>query len=568
MVRVVDFATGTAAGIETLPGSGGSADPETMAPTEGTVRPEFATASPIAPSEDIPAAERFEDVTAAEHLADLAAADRLAEIPAGEDVAAAGRRGAVPAGRLWELRYVRSLLLADLVVALIAGAIGFGLRFGPEVTHYNRGYLLLASVLPVAWIGALASNQAYDKRHLFVGPAEYERVFRAGVALAAGTTFVAYAADVRMARGYVLIVLPLAVLATVLVRFGLRKRLHRSRAQGRNLRRVMVIGHQQAIADLCGQLCRQRFHGLEVVGACVPAHQSSSRPTTILPELGVPVYGTFAEAPGAVLAAGADTVIVLSCPELDGVTLRRLAWELERDDIDLILSSSLIDVAGGRTTIRPVDGLPMLHVEHARLRGSRRLAKEVFDRCGALALLVLLAPVLAVVAVLVRLDSPGPAMFRQHRVGRGGELFPIYKFRTMYADAEARLTGLQERNEHDGVLFKIRDDPRITRVGRHLRRFSLDELPQLMNVLTGHMSLVGPRPPLPAEVAVYPQDMRRRLVVKPGLTGLWQVSGRADLPWEETIRLDLRYVENWSLSLDLVILLRTVTAVVRTSGAY
>ncbi len=551
MVQVVDFATGTAAGIETLPGPGGSPGPDTMTPTGGTARPEQIASLPAgrASAEARPEEARPEEALPAQAL-----------LP--------GRRAALPAGRRWESRYVRSLLLADLVVALIAGAVGFGLRFGPEVTHYNQGYLLLASVLPVAWIVALASNQAYDKRHLFVGPAEYERVFRAGVALAAGTTFVAYAADVRMARGYVLIVLPLAVLVTVLVRFALRKRLHRARGRGRNLRRVMVIGHQQAIAAVCGQLSRQRFHGLEVVGACVPAHQLASRPATILPELDVPVYGTLSEVPGAVLAADADTVIVLSCPELDGVTLRRLAWKLERDDIDLIVSSSLIDVAGARTTIRPVDGLPMLHVEHARLRGSGRLAKEVFDRCGALALLVLLAPVLAVVALLIRFDSPGPAMFRQHRVGRNGELFPIYKFRTMYVDAESRLTALQERNEHDGVLFKIRNDPRITRIGRYLRRFSLDELPQLMNVLSGDMSLVGPRPPLPAEVAVYPRDMRRRLVVKPGLTGLWQVSGRADLPWEETIRLDLRYVENWSLSLDLVILLRTVTAVVRTSGAY
>jgi exopolysaccharide biosynthesis polyprenyl glycosylphosphotransferase len=196
------------------------------------------------------------------------------------------------------------------------------------------------------------------------------------------------------------------------------------------------------------------------------------------------------------------------------------------------------------------------------------MVKEVVDRCAALLLLVALAPVMAAVAVSIRAGSPGPALFRQPRVGRGGTEFRIVKFRTMHVDAEARLAELRARNEHDGVLFKIRDDPRVTRLGRYLRRFSLDELPQLFNVLAGQMSLVGPRPPLPAEVAVYPSDMLRRLVVKPGLTGLWQVSGRADLSWEEAVRLDLRYVENWSLSLDLVILLRTVTAVLRTSGAY
>jgi exopolysaccharide biosynthesis polyprenyl glycosylphosphotransferase len=467
-----------------------------------------------------------------------------------------------PATYRWrgaEARYVRILLLADPLVALLAGGAGFGLRFG-SITHYNRGYLLLTALLPLAWVAVLAMSQAYEKRHLFVGTAEYERVFRAGVALAAALTFCAYALDTRLARGYVVIVLPLTLLATLVVRFGARKRLHRARQRGEYLRRVLVVGHRCAVGELCQQLRRERYHGLEVVGACVPADGGA--------ELPVPVCGTFADTGAAVAAARADTVIVLSCPELDGVALRRLAWQLERDDVDLIVASALIDVACGRTTIRPVDGLPMLHVEHPRLRGARRMAKEVVDRCGALLLLIALAPVLLAVAALIRAGSPGPVLFRQSRVGRGGAEFRIVKFRTMYEDAEARLAELRARNEHDGVLFKIRDDPRVTHLGRYLRRFSLDELPQLFNVLAGQMSLVGPRPPLPAEVAVYPSDMLRRLVVKPGLTGLWQVSGRADLSWEEAVRLDLRYVENWSLSLDLVILLRTVTAVLRTSGAY
>ncbi|WP_239076455.1 sugar transferase [Actinocatenispora rupis] len=475
-------------------------------------------------------------------------------------------RAARPRRCGWENRYLRVVLAADVLVALAVGAVAFGVRFG-VVTTYNQGYLALAALLPAVWALVLGFAQAYDKRHLFVGTAEYQRVLRAGVTLAAGLTFVSYAADIRLARGYVVIVLPLTVLATVVVRFALRKRLHRARSRGRHLRRVVVMGHRRAVADLCRQLRRERYHGLEVVGACVPERRP--RPTLgPVPDLGVPVYGTFADAPEAVTVAGADTVVVLSCPELDGVALRRLGWQLERDDVDLIVASALIDVAGGRTTIRPVDGLPMLHVEHARLRGSRRVAKEIVDRCGAALLLVGLAPLLAAVALLIRADSPGPALFRQPRVGRGGALFDIVKFRTMYTDAEARLAELRGANEGAGVLFKMRDDPRVTRVGRYLRRFSLDELPQLVNVLAGQMSLVGPRPPLPAEVAEYPEDMLRRLVVKPGLTGLWQVSGRSDLPWEEAIRLDLRYVENWSLSLDLVILLRTVTAVVRTSGAY
>jgi exopolysaccharide biosynthesis polyprenyl glycosylphosphotransferase len=261
-------------------------------------------------------------------------------------------------------------------------------------------------------------------------------------------------------------------------------------------------------------------------------------------------------------------VIVLSCPELDGHALRRLAWRLERDEVDLIVASALVDVAGDRTTIRPVDGLPMLHVEHPRLGGAARVVKEIVDRVGAASLIVLMSPLLLTLAVCIRRESPGPVLFRQVRVGRDGQQFLMYKFRSMRLDAEARLAEIQHLNEYDGVLFKVRNDPRVTPVGRWLRRLSLDELPQLFNVLRGHMSLVGPRPPLPEEVAAYPDDVRRRLAVKPGMTGLWQVSGRSDLPWEEAVRLDLRYVENWSLSLDLVIMMRTVSAVTRSSGAY
>jgi exopolysaccharide biosynthesis polyprenyl glycosylphosphotransferase len=260
--------------------------------------------------------------------------------------------------------------------------------------------------------------------------------------------------------------------------------------------------------------------------------------------------------------------MVLSCPELDGAMLRRLAWELERDDIDLIVSSSLVDTAGDRITVRPVDGLPMMHIEHPRLGGARRLVKSVFDVTVAALLLVLAAPLFLAIAAMIKLDSPGPVFFRQTRVGRHGETFAMFKFRTMYVDAELRLEAMREQNEHNGVLFKIRADPRVTRLGRVLRRYSLDELPQLINVMLGDMSLVGPRPPLPAEVEQYPQDMRRRLVVKPGMTGLWQVSGRSDLSWDESIRLDLRYVENWSLTADLVILMRTAMVVLRGSGAY
>jgi exopolysaccharide biosynthesis polyprenyl glycosylphosphotransferase len=331
---------------------------------------------------------------------------------------------------------------------------------------------------------------------------------------------------------------------------------------------VILVGHEQAVHETNRRLQRERFHGMAVVGVCLPRVPVLGRVMLRGQQSLPPVYGTFDEVAQAVARAQADTVIVLSCPELDGAALRRLAWKLERDDIDLIVASTLVDVAGDRTTIRPVDGLPLLHVEHPRLKGARRFFKAIFDRIASLLGLIALSPVLLAIAALVKVTSSGPVIFKQVRVGKNGGRFVIYKFRTMYADAEARLAELRHLNENDGTLFKIKKDPRVTPVGRWLRRLSLDEIPQLLNVLKGDMSLVGPRPPLPREVDEYPFDMRRRLVVKPGLTGLWQVSGRSDLSWEESIKLDLRYVENWSLSMDLMILARTMLAVWRSSGAY
>ncbi|MEV4543742.1 sugar transferase [Micromonospora echinaurantiaca] len=470
----------------------------------------------------------------------------------------------------WQSRYLATLCLVDLAVGLVSAAAAMVGRFGQETAEpVNRGHLWLTITLPFAWILVLTLNRAYETRYLFVGNDEYARVFRSGLALIATLAVVSLAFDFRLARGYVVVAMPLTTVAGVAMRYLLRQRLHRSWARGERLHRVILVGHEAAVAEMARRLRRERYHGLGVVGACLPYGVADPLPPRAAGPL-PPVLGTFEDVATAVARSGADTVVVLSCPEMAGAALRRLGWQLERDEVALIVASSLVDVTGDRTTIRPVDGLPMLHVEHPRLKGGPRFVKAVTDRVSALLLLVLAAPLLIAIALLIRLspDAGGPAIFRQERVGRNGRLFVIYKFRTMYLDAEDRLADLLHRNETDGELFKMRDDPRVTPVGRWLRRLSLDELPQLVNVVRGDMSLVGPRPPLPREVANYPPDMRRRLVVKPGLTGLWQVSGRSDLSWEESIRLDLSYVENWSLTMDLAILVRTLSAVIRSSGAY
>jgi exopolysaccharide biosynthesis polyprenyl glycosylphosphotransferase len=282
------------------------------------------------------------------------------------------------------------------------------------------------------------------------------------------------------------------------------------------------------------------------------------------------VLGTLDRVREIAVAHRVTAIAVAGDHGLDRDFLRSLAWSLEGTEIELMVAPTVMVCVGPRIHIRPVAGLPLLHIEKPELRGGRRLLKIVVDRVLAALILLALLPLLLSVAVLVRATSAGPALFRQRRVGRDGRLFTLLKFRTMYVDAEARREQLAELDVHhgDGPLFKVRHDPRVTRVGRFLRRYSIDELPQLVNVLRGDMSLVGPRPPLPAEVETYVGPTGRRMLVSPGLTGLWQISGRADLEWHESVRLDLYYVENWSLALDALILWKTVPAVLRHRGAY
>ncbi|MEW9529015.1 sugar transferase [Microbispora sp. NPDC049125] len=446
-----------------------------------------------------------------------------------------------------------------MLCALLGGLTAVVMRFG-EVTPYVAPYVMLSGALPVLWACALGLARAYEPRLIGVGSEEFRRIARSGFTMVAAVAITAYVTRTEPARGYVVIALPLTTVLTLAARYGLRRRLHRRRARGEDcVRRVVAVGHRAAVEELAARFRRERYHGMDVVAACLPAGDAG-------PVEGVPVLGDFTDVPLVVEQMGADTVAVLACPELDGTALRRLAWRLERGRTDLVVAPALMEVAGPRTAIRPVAGLPLLHVEHPELAGARQLVKNVFDRLVAGAVLVLLAPLLAAVALAVRATSPGPALFRQTRVGRDGVEFTIMKFRTMRRDAESRKVELV--SDAEGVLFKVRRDPRVTPLGARLRRHSLDELPQLINVLKGDMSLVGPRPPLPEEVARYGDDVRRRLVVRPGLTGLWQVNGRSDLSWEESVRLDLRYVENWSLMLDLQILWKTWSAVARGAGAY
>ena len=469
--------------------------------------------------------------------------------------------GRLAARRLssWTRDYLRKAALADFGCAILGVFVAAQLRFGNDVTG---AYVALSLALPVLWLAALWLAGGYDPRFIGTGSDEFRKVLNAGVGLTAALAIFSYAVNLELSRGYVVIALPSVTLFDLFARYGIRKRLHHQRGAGRCMLNVVAVGHEPAVADLVKELHRDRYHGFSVVGACVV------QPGECGEVAGVPVYGGFDDVTAAVKAFGADTVAVLACPEIDGIRLRGLAWELEKTGTDLCVSPALLDVAGPRTTIRPTAGLTLLHVDHPQLSGLRLVVKDLFDRCVAAAALLLLFPLLTLLGLTIWLSDRGPALFTQVRVGKDGRAFRIYKFRTMVVDAEQRKAELFATNETDGILFKLRNDPRVTSVGAHLRRWSVDELPQLINVFLGDMSLVGPRPALPDEAQKYAEHVHRRLVVKPGITGLWQVSGRSDLSWDESVRLDLRYVENWSFALDLQILWKTIAVLVRRSGAY
>jgi exopolysaccharide biosynthesis polyprenyl glycosylphosphotransferase len=460
--------------------------------------------------------------------------------------------------RVEQGRYAQWAMVVDLTaVALATGAYAL-LGNAPAASLPGVGLFVLGLTAT-----GLGLARAWDPAVQGSGSAEFTRLLRgfAGTAVAIGLIILALA--LPFGRPLALAVLPLGALLAALGRLVLRRRLHQHRRAGRGLARVLVVGTEEGAATMVERTRRHPEHGWLVTGICTPTGRGRDGDTVA----GVPVLGDLDSVPALGRSGAFDVVTVGFAPGWTPHRLQELAWHLEHGHAELAVDPGLMEVAGPRLHVASVDGLPLLRLTHPAFDGFPRLLKGAVDRVAALVILAVLALPMLLIAAAVALDR-GPVFFLQRRVGVGGREFRMVKFRSMVVDAEARLAELKERNEGNDVLFKMRQDPRVTAVGAVLRRYSLDELPQLFNVLTGSMSLVGPRPPLPSEVAGYANDARRRLLVKPGMTGLWQVSGRSDLSWEESVRLDLRYVENWTIALDAEILVRTVHAMVRGDGAY
>jgi exopolysaccharide biosynthesis polyprenyl glycosylphosphotransferase len=470
-----------------------------------------------------------------------------------------GRGSVPPAG---------TYVVADVAAITVSLGIAHLMRFGVSAALLpgpNIPYVLVALFAVPVWLGVLALAGCYDRRILGVGSDEYRRVLNGGVHYLAVVALAHFLGRLVIARGYVGVLIPVALVLTLLVRFGLRLWLHRQRRRGRYVHRLILVGTPEAVVEVGQHLVRSEWSGFLLVGLCVDTG-AADIPALTVGARSVPVVGSPADLAAAIDLCSADSVAITT--ESKPGELRALAAELAGTDVDLLVAPAIADVAGPRTVVRDVAGLSLLHVEEPTFTGPQRVAKEVFDRASAAAALLVLAPLFLLVALAVKLDSPGPVFYRQTRVGRDGRRFSMVKFRTMVVDADRLRAELEHRNEADGLLFKLRTDPRVTRTGRFLRRYSIDELPQILNVLRGEMSMVGPRPPLPAEVDLYERHVNRRLLVKPGITGLWQVSGRSDLPWDEAVRLDLYYVDHWSPTMDLTIIAKTFSAVIRGAGAY
>jgi len=454
---------------------------------------------------------------------------------------------------------------AILVVSLVAAykardLVDFLLPLGtvPEDVILRSGALML-----VAWLAVIVVQGGYNVRNFGSGSEEFRVIGLASVITAGLVGLTCYLFQFELSRSFVLLAFLVGTLMLLVERYTVRRWAHRARRRGQLLHRVLAVGGPSGISEVVDALRRDSYIGYQVVGACLPGG------IAVEPErFPVPVAGRVADTRRLCDELGADTVLVARGGFDSALELRRIAWDLEGSSIDLVVVPSLTDIAGPRIHMRPVAGLPLLHVEQPQAGNAGGLPKRLFDLVFAGAALLVLSPLLLVVAMIVKLQDGGPVFFRQARVGRVGQPFGMVKFRSMVLNAEELLAELTALNESDGVLFKMKEDPRITRVGRFLRRYSIDELPQLLNVIRGEMSLVGPRPPLPAEVDKYAIDVHRRLLVRPGLTGLWQVSGRSGLSWDESVRLDLYYVDNWSLTYDLSILWRTIWVVLKRKGAY
>ena len=473
----------------------------------------------------------------------------------------------------WELRYRRRLRVTDALIISSVLIVAHLVKFGFRPVDANLGiatvsYSILAPLLGVLWFASLSVLRSRDERVIGSGPEEYQIVLRASATIFGILAICTLLFQWQLSRGHLAIVFSLGPIALLLGRKLWRRWLHLRRQEGQFNSQVVVVGGVRSGRSMALEFEDHAWSGYRVRGIWIPDKPEAGQTAIAINDHRVPIFGNERSLADVLAETDADTVAVTDSEHLGPDGMRELAWQLAGQGINLLVAPNIVNFAGPRIHMRSVANRPIIKLEEPQYRDAARLAKTIFDKTFAFWALVFLSPFLALAALAVKFSGPGPLLYRSERVGVGGETFDMLKFRTMVIDADQNLPSLLDQNDGAGPLFKMRDDPRVTRPGKFLRRFSLDELPQLINVLKGEMSIVGPRPPLRAEVELYEDLTHRRLLVKQGLTGLWQVSGRSNLSWEDSIRLDLDYVENWSMMRDLQIIWKTVRAVAKSEGAY
>lgn len=489
-----------------------------------------------------------------------------------ESVTTAPAAAPASAGVRWETAYAFRVMVTDVIVVAAAVLLAQYVRFGQsplDVVDTDRRWALYSLLFALLWLSSLAIFRTRSPRLIGAGIEEYRQVVNGSFWTFGAIAIAALLLKLEPSRGYLAVALPIGTLGLLVDRWAWRKQVCRERARGGYQTSVLAIGQAHAVTALAREMTRTHHHGYRIVGFGLHDYADSDGEDLLINGQRIPILGNAADALAAVKQCGADTVAITGTEHFGPDGLRKLLWELDAQNVDLVVSPGVIDVAAPRLVLRPVSGYSMLHVEKPQYQGAKRFHKRAFDFMFALAALTAASPILVCAAIAIKLTSRGPVFYTAERVGLDGQSFTMHKLRTMVANADELLAELADCNESPGdVLFKIREDPRITVVGTFLRRFSIDEIPQFFNVLKGQMAVVGPRPPLRREVQTYDGEVNRRLLVRPGVTGLWQVSGRSDLTWDESVRLDLSYVENWSMVTDVVIIIKTLRAVFLRQGAY
>lgn len=454
------------------------------------------------------------------------------------------------------------LLLIDAGAILFSGALAFYLRFSLYFFAFSANsdqdpipYLKLTLVIIPIWLIIHAFYGLYNEKYIYVGAEEYYRLVHSATLGAVGLMILSFFLKKEFARGWVILVWIVATILLIGVRYAYRHLKYSQRRKGIDVRNAVIIGVNTEADFLYEKIKTSPHLGLSVLGF-IDGQSDKSNLLGTLNDLETIVSKNNVEATILVASALSSNEIQLACSRLNNL------------GVEAYLSPSLLNIMSSRIAVQPIAGIPLISIQPVILSGLRFAAKRILDLIGSLIVSVILLPILVLIALLIKLESKGPILFKQERIGRKSRPFMMYKFRTMGNNAEKQLKDILHLNEAEGHIFKMKNDPRLTRLGRFLRKYSLDEFPQLINVFKGEMSLVGPRPPIPGEVENYSQFDLQRLGTLPGMTGLWQISGRSELPFEEMVKLDIYYIENWSPLFDLYILFRTIPVVLWSKGAY